>query len=80
MPREIFTQLVRKELQACVVSYWRPAVATAMKQTTWHSIYTPYRWVHTGRHKYNNYTPQWFAEYHGCIIYVYPGADSLVLT
>ena len=44
------------------------------------SIYTPYRWVHTGRHKYNNYTPQWFAEYHGGIIYVYPGADSLVLT
>ncbi|MBR4365919.1 MAG: hypothetical protein IKP43_03960 [Bacteroidaceae bacterium] len=44
------------------------------------SIYTPYRWVHTGRRKSNNYTPRWFGEYHGGIIYVYPGADSLILT
>ncbi|MBR3093919.1 MAG: hypothetical protein IKG99_12985 [Bacteroidaceae bacterium] len=49
-------------------------------QARGNSIYTPYHMVHSGRKKKNNYELRWFPEYYGCIIYVYPGADSLAMT
>lgn len=51
-------------------------------QARGNSIYTPYHTVHHRSYKINDvtYPARWSPEYYGCLIYVYPGADSLVVT
>lgn len=46
------------------------------------SIYTPYHTLYYESYEINDqtYPACWAPEYYGCLIYVYPGADSLLVT